>query len=104
MEDNPNVCNDTKDKVFLPSYQDYRNTNYGFASTNSASTTRECETTDWAKANGAYYPAASYWTRSPHSGSGYALSVGSDGSFSGTAVYIINGVRPAIYFSMEEQN
>lgn len=73
---NPYSCNDTEDKVFLPSYQDYLNSNYGFSTSDDSSTTRECNTTDWARARGALYTTSSldpyqyngcYWTRSPYS-------------------------------------
>ncbi len=66
---NKYACNDTQDKVYLLSYQDYENVDY-FA--NDAS--RCCKPTDWAKVNGAYvytnsnyYGNCFYWTRSPYS-------------------------------------
>ena len=66
---NKYACDNTVDKVFLPSYQDYNNSSYGF----STLTSRYCKTTDWARARGASYSADSsylyngyYWTRSPH--------------------------------------
>ena len=64
-------CNDTQDKVFLPSYQDYMNTNYGFINSDDLTDTRKCITTDYARANGVYYYTkinpyySPYWTRSP---------------------------------------
>ncbi|MDD7316879.1 MAG: DUF6273 domain-containing protein [Bacillales bacterium] len=59
-----------QDKVFLPSYEDYCSSNYGFLNTVSATGTRLCKTTDWARARGAqnstnYY--GYYWTRSRYS-------------------------------------
>lgn len=67
---NPYACSDTLDKVCLLSYQDYMNAAY-FADDSA----RQCRTTDWARACGAYgYTGSSdlynngwYWTRSPHS-------------------------------------
>ncbi len=67
---NKYACSDTEDKVYLLSYQDYRNADYF-----SNSESRRCCPTDWAKANGAYccYGGYSYdgngyyWTRSPDS-------------------------------------
>ena len=68
---NSYACDNTEDKVFLPSYKDYTNSSYGFPSTTSASETRCCKTTDWARARGAYYSTNSsylynsmYWARS----------------------------------------
>ena len=74
------ACNNTQDKVFLPSYKDYINSSYGFStSTGEETKTRYCKTTDWAKARGAYYSTSSsylyngfYWTRSPDSGNSYS--------------------------------
>ena len=64
------VCDNTNDKVFLPSYKDYENKSYGFISHES----RQCKTTDYARANGAryvynlsYLNNGFYWTRSPRS-------------------------------------
>lgn len=72
--DNGYACSNTFDKVFLPSYKDFMNSNYGFASDKS----RECKTTDWARARGSYisteysyYGNANYWTRSPYNRSQY---------------------------------
>ncbi len=63
------ACDNTEDKVFLLSCQDYQNSSYGFSTTS-----RSCKTTDWARARGAEYCTHSpylyngyYWTRSPHS-------------------------------------
>lgn len=68
------VCNDTNDKVYLPSYKDYVNASYGFSTSASVSDTRYCVTTDWARARGASYDVSGeyinngkYWTRSPSS-------------------------------------
>lgn len=68
--DNEYVCDNTQDNVFLPSYQDYMNSSYGFSTYES----RYCKTTDWARARGAYCNRYSdylyngyYWTRSPSS-------------------------------------
>lgn len=71
---NDYACDNTEDKVLLPSYRDYLNVNLGFSFQTSHSKSRECMPTDWAKANGAYYYTSSpytnngiYWTRSPYS-------------------------------------
>ena len=104
------ACNNTQDKVFLPSYQDYINSSYGFS---TSTDTRYCRTTDWARARGAWHDTSSgsyqyngyYWTRSPCSSGFYsnnAWYVSYDGRFSGmdsissgvNSAYI--SVRPAI--------
>ncbi|MDY6276202.1 MAG: DUF6273 domain-containing protein [Bacilli bacterium] len=81
------ACANTEDKVFLPSYQDYINSSYGFSTSIDSTNTRYCITTDWARAKGAFYSTHSsylyngyYWTRSPDSGySYYAWYVSVDG-------------------------
>ncbi len=97
---NSYACKNTEDKVYLLSYQDYKNTSY-FAD----SPARQCETTDWARANGAYYHTSSsylysgwYWTRSPRSGdSGYAWYVSGDGYLYDNYVDPARGsVRPSL--------
>ena len=106
--ENKYCCEDTMDKVFLPSYKDYINTSYGFSQyydTHSAK--RICVTTDWARARKVYpgssqdtlYNAICY-TRSPHwannSGEGtdvWAVQASGDLWTVGPA---IRGVRPAI--------
>ncbi len=112
--ENPYVCNDTEDKVFLPSYQDYINSNYGFLDSEDYTKTRECKTTDWARARGAYCDCDTdssyqyngfYWTRSPYSSGSSptndddvrAWYVDIDGQLNcSDAYYEFNGVRPAI--------
>lgn len=73
---NQYACDNTEDKVYLLSYQDYENTDY-FADDDA----RGRKVTDWAKANGAYYftYASSadsgngyYWSRSPDSDHSYS--------------------------------
>lgn len=82
---NTYACNNTQDKVFLPSYQDYINSSYGFSTSRDLTDTRCCKTTDWARARGAYYIKWSYpyngyyWTRSPFCEPGVAFSVYNDG-------------------------
>jgi hypothetical protein len=67
---NPYECENTFDKIYLLSYQDLKNSNYGF--TDDAS--RCVKVTDYAKAVGAYWETMeqyfdydSYWLRSPAS-------------------------------------
>ena len=103
---NKYACENTNDKVYLLSYQDYLNADYGFSTSTSSSTTRECKTTDYARANRAFSSTNSsykkngwYWTRSPSSSySNYANIVDYDGSL--YSDYYVNGtyhgVRPSL--------
>ena len=68
--DNPFVCENTYDKIYLLSYQDLQNEEYGFYDDYS----RCAKVTDYAKAVGACWNTASsyfnngyYWLRSPSS-------------------------------------
>lgn len=103
---NKYVCASTEDRVFLPSYKDYTNGNYGFSTQTYSTDTRCCKTTDWTRARGACFSSSSlynysnYWTRSPHSGySDIAWFIRDDGDISGPYIYVnysANCVRPAI--------
>lgn len=104
---NPYACNNTQDKVFLPSFQDYINSSYGFSTSTEQSDTRYCKTTDWARAKGAKRYAVTlsplyngaYWTRSPRSDIAcHVLLVTDAGSCGGgSLVYETNlSVRPAM--------
>ena len=102
---NKYACNNTQDKVFLPSYQDYINSSYGFSTETGSTDTRHCRTTDWARARGAYYNTnidssqyyGWYWTRSPYSDiSGVACFVYASGSLSNNIVHTNAGVRPGL--------
>ncbi len=76
-DNNPYACDNTQDKVFLPSYRDYLNNSYGFLDSTSSTDTRGCRTTDWDRAKCAYYYSnvdqsnrlykGAYFTRSPTS-------------------------------------
>ena len=88
-------CADTDDKVFLLSYSDALNTNYGFSSNNSDyDKARRAQGTDYAKCQGLYvyrnsgseYDGNSYWRlRSP-------------GDFSYSICYVINDGYAYNYF------
>lgn len=103
---NKYVCNNTQDKVFLPSYQDYINSSYGFSTSAGETDTRYCRTTDWARARGArsYTGSGSrqnngyYWTRSPYSTyATYPWNVIDNGYLSNNRVdSTFVSVRPAI--------
>ena len=103
---NKYASNKTTDKVYLPSYSDYLNSSYGFASDfTTGSKTRECKTTEYARCKGAWYNEdsqfkynGSYWTRTATSQYYYcAWNVNSSGYLS---TYVVNGnshcVRPSI--------
>ena len=100
---NSYICDNTKDEVFLPSYKDYINSDYGFlTSANSSDTSRYCRTTDWARARGADFNTDSgngdYWTRSPYSDGGM-WSVGNSGYVNGFYHFVDEAsvsVRPAL--------
>ena len=97
--------NSTLDKVLLPTYQDYLNPNLGFTETNTLSKTRECKTTDYARAKGAFVNKDSnrlnngtYWTRSACSEYYYCTWTVNTGGYLST--YAVDGnshcVRPSI--------
>ena len=101
-ETNNYKCGNTEDNVFLLSYKDMRNADYGFSSAGA----RYCRTTDWARARGAKYSVSSsayqydgdYWTRSPKSNSPYnVFFIYDTGSISFDEVtYAYKSVRPAM--------
>ncbi len=88
---NSYACANTEDKIFLLSYKDYTNSNYGFATSKGTTDTRYCKTTDWARVRGVrlgsqtgtYANNGYYWTRSPSGDfSDDAWYVNYDGGFS----------------------
>ena len=99
---NPNVCDSTQDKVFMPSYLDYNTESYGFSKADS----RKCVATDLAVAKGTTISKdryGLYWTRSPYSND-YSKAWYISGS--GGRVYTsVNastvGVRPAMYVTIK---
>ena len=109
--DNKYACENTQDKVFLPSYQDVLNSEYGFDSTNGVSVTRQAKTSDYVRAIGSWsnnrdsglIQNGTYWTRSATSEYFYcAWNVNSSGNLS---TYAVDGeshsVRPCITINME---
>ncbi len=102
---NSYACANTEDKIFLPSYRDYLNSDYGFSTSTGSSSTRYCKTTDWARARGARYSTSLsylyngyYLTRSPWSGAhSRTLYVYYDGTI--TSYFVDNtyfSVRPSL--------
>ena len=72
---NPYACENTSDKVFLPSYHEV--IKYGFESSSTYDAARQMLTSDYSRATGAYMNTGSYygngwwWLRSPGSGNSY---------------------------------
>lgn len=108
------ACANTQDKVFLPSYQDFLNSSYGFStSTSGSGSNRACRTTDWARVRGALVDDqvrnnGFYWTRSPNYNSNCAWYVaGGDGWNHPGMIYFNNvdrafhGVRPSISLAID---
>ena len=99
---NSSTCLNTTDKVYLLSYADYNNSDYGFTSNAS----RLAYPTDYAKAMGVYRTtgleefknfSTRYWTRSPYSKYGYVSAVYPNGALNTYGYGYKNfGVRPAI--------
>lgn len=93
------------DKVYLPSYEDLLNSNYGFDSDNGISLNRTAKTTDYSRTLGSWYSEDSgyeyngaYWTRTASEEYSYcAYNVNSGGYIS---KYAVDGnshsVRPCI--------
>ena len=92
------ACDDTDDKVFLPSYSEYNAQSGSF---------RACKPTDYAKAQALEYNVDSgngwYWTRSPDGGyqnnqrASFISGYGSSGGFGCAGILTATfGVRPAI--------
>ena len=103
---NSYASNNTNDKIYLLSYQDSINSNYGFSTSTSSNNTRYAVTTDYARAKGAYiddtstntYGNGYWWLRSPDSSrSPGAYHVYRDGLMLSYYVNIASlGVRPAL--------
>lgn len=101
----PFACNDTYDRVFLLSMQEYTSTRYGFSRrTDLPSEARKSYTTDWTRAAGAWYSETStyllygaHWSRSPSDIAGYRVSgIYEDGSSDSFTTDALLGVRPAL--------
>ena len=101
---NTYACANTEDKIYLLSYKDYLNADYGFSTSTSSSTTRTCKPTDYALANYCYQynGNGNYWTRSPYSNSSdHAWYVYGGGDLDYDRVYDAgSGVRPALTINL----
>lgn len=105
---NKHACEDTYDKVYLLSYADFQNPEYGFESTTGESSTRYSQPTDFAIARGVFADSKGgyenngyYWTRSPESLFwDYVWDVDYVGIRSFYVYQEDNGVRPAVSLSL----
>ena len=100
------ACENTFDKIYLLSYKDVYNSNYGFTD----GVSRCAKVTDYAKAVGAYWNTSSanlnngyYWLRSPSNYDSYFASyVNYDGYVYNRHVIITYcGVRVACIINLE---
>ena len=104
LNSNPNkyACDNTFDKIYMLSFKDYLNGDYGFPSDRkNASSTRTCKPTDYALAKNCSQTDnySTYWTRSPASAhSTKAWIVQYDGQVLDTTTVGTSsiGVRPAL--------
>ncbi len=90
----------TNDKIFLLSWDEVTNSEYGFNSGHSADTARRAQGTDYAKAQGLYvYHSYSYWwLRSPSISSEGVCAVNDEDGFclSSDVYFTDGGIRPAL--------
>lgn len=105
---NPYTCENTFDKIFLPSYREVKNTAYGFIN----DTDRYKVTSDYSRATGAYtstgdsYSGNGYWwLRSPRNDDSYfARCVFGDGFVNYYHYYFVDydyyGLVPALTISL----
>lgn len=99
------LSNDTLDKLYLLSFDDVLNTDYGFADTIDNSTTRSAKVSDYALARGVRLSDTTnnlgfWWTRTGMHSSSEVLYIGSGSQMSyGTVNSIQNGIRPAFIFA-----
>ena len=104
---------DTADNIFLLSYQDAQNTDYGFDSDVwTEDEARRAQGTDYAKSQGLYvysdgsYDGNSFW-RLRTAGSRYSLTCFVNGvgyvNYYDDTRYTYLGIRPAFYFNLESE-
>ena len=100
---NPYACENTFDKVFLPSYREVITIEYGFESSTTYDTARQMLTSDFSRATGAYMSTASsyygngfWWLRSPnYHKSRYACGV-NDYGYAATYDYVNHGSKGVV--------
>ena len=107
------ACENTEDKIFLLSYKDIINSNYGFSASNSAyDTVRQKKSTDYAQAQGVSMSASTdyagngrWWLRSPDSGNSYSacfVYCDGDARFASNVHCTSIGVVPALQIKLSE--
>ena len=98
---NPYACENTEDKVFLLSYAEVTNGEYGFSTDPwGIDMARRMETSDYSRATGAYmntdastYGNGCWWLRSPYSGNSIIARYVYSNGFAGNG----NDVSSAVY-------
>lgn len=114
--ENPFVCENTEDKIFLLSYADVINDNYGFSSVfDSSDKARQMLTSDYARATGAFMTESGnyaengyWWLRSPYfEGGDKACCILDSGSvntysYGGSVWLTMMGVVPAMRITLRE--
>ena len=110
---NSYVCEDTYDNLFLLSYSDIVNSDYGFQSSyNAYDTARRMKSSDYTRANGiymstsgSYYGNSYWWLRSPHASNNYYARLvyfsGEDNAYD-NANNACHGVVPAMWMYIED--
>ena len=103
-------CNNTSDKVFLLSYSEVINSEYGFSSTFTAQdAVRQKKASDYAKAQGANVISGNpdgccnWWLRSPHTNTSESVRCvknNGDASYNTYVYYTSYGVVPAIQIQL----
>ena len=104
---NPNAGENTNDKVFLLSYKEITNSEYGFGGMYAKDENRIMKPSDFAIAIGIYmstsektYGDSFWWTRSPNkdnrSAEYCAYLVTSDGSLFDSGISVSSGIVPAL--------
>ncbi|MDE6617597.1 MAG: hypothetical protein K2K13_01055 [Clostridiales bacterium] len=109
--ENMYACDNTQDKIFLPSYKEVHNSAYGFVSEGGEQDeARMLLLSDYARANGTYmmgyqpawYGRGQWWLRSPIWDSSVDIAIGTpSGAVGGTKVDSASvGVAPAMHVTV----
>lgn len=107
--DNTNIyaCENTQDKIFLLSFEEVNNVDYGFsADFSDMDIALQKKTTDYAQAQGAFsndtepYGIGIWWLRSPSTKTSYFAYSVSGFSYEDPVYRIDNGVVPALWIKL----
>lgn len=101
VQNNPNACPDTSDKIFLPSYKEMTDTYCKFDAYAADDQARQLIATDYAMAQGLFvnvnYDCGQWWLRTPSDGQELALSVFGCGEiYFRTEITRVCGIVPAL--------